>query len=169
VVNQGELELELDGGDESSGGGRHRGGLNRRRYWRCGHSQCAFMEFNVTQNPVNQQIVVGEPAMSEDQHTGGIQQSYIECFRVDFACGELNVEFNGFGNEGVHRTVQEVEFKQSDCVGFKRVFINKFAIYETVARARVNESGNRRNSDRGCNGNGRHKGVQIGESGCVEV
>jgi len=59
----------------------------------------------VTQNPVNQWIVVGEPAMFEDQHTGGIQQSYVESFGVDFTCGELNVEFDGFGNEGVRRTV----------------------------------------------------------------
>jgi len=63
------------------------------------------MEFDVTQNPVNQRIVVGEPAMSEDQHAGGIQRSYVESFGVDFACGELNVEFDGFGNEGVRRTV----------------------------------------------------------------
>jgi len=49
------------------------------------------------------------------------------------------------------------------------VFINKFAIYKTVARARVNESGNRRNSDRGHNGYGGHKGVGIGENGHVEV
>ena len=63
------------------------------------------MEFDVTQNPVNQWIVVGEPAMSKDQHAGGIQRSYIECFGVDFTCGELNVKFNGFGNEGVRRTI----------------------------------------------------------------
>jgi len=49
------------------------------------------------------------------------------------------------------------------------VFINKIAIYETMARARVNESGNRRNSDRGRNGNGGHKGAGIRESGRVEA
>jgi len=31
------------------------------------------------------------------------------------------------------------------------MFINKIAIYETMARARVNESGDRRNGDRGHN------------------
>ena len=48
------------------------------------------------------------------------------------------------------------------------MFINKFRIYETVARAGVNEGGNRR-SNMGRNGNGGHKGVGIGESGRVEA
>ena len=39
--------------------------------------------------------------MSEYEYAGGIQRSYEKCFRVDFACGELNVEVDGFGNEGV--------------------------------------------------------------------
>ena len=39
--------------------------------------------------------------MSKDEHTGGIQQSDKECLGGDFASGELNVEFCGFGNKGV--------------------------------------------------------------------
>ena len=46
------------------------------------------------------------------------------------------------------------------------MFINIFRIYETVARARVNKSGNRRHIKRR-NGDGRHKGIGIGESGRV--
>ena len=81
--------------------GRYGGGFDRGRYWGCQHSQCTFSEFDVAQYPVNQWIVVGEPTMSKHQYTGGIQQSDKECLGGDFASGELNVEFCGFGNKGV--------------------------------------------------------------------
>ena len=44
---------------------------------------------------------MGEPTMSKYQCTGGIHQSDKECLGGDFASGELNVEFHGFGNKGV--------------------------------------------------------------------
>ena len=47
------------------------------------------------------------------------------------------------------------------------MFINKFGVYKTMARAGVNKSGNRRHIKRR-NGDGRHKGIGIGESGRVE-
>ena len=72
-----------------------------KEYQGCQHSQCAFSEFYVAQYPVNQWIVVGEPAMSKYKHTGGIQWSDKECLGGDFASGEFDVEFDGFSDKGV--------------------------------------------------------------------
>ena len=55
----------------------------------------------MAQYPVNQWIVVGEPAMSKYEHIGGIQWSDKECLRGDFTSGEFDVEFGGFGDKGV--------------------------------------------------------------------
>ena len=48
------------------------------------------MEQNAAQYPINQQIVVGEPAVPHDRWATNIQLSYVECDRLDFTGSEMN-------------------------------------------------------------------------------
>ena len=83
------------------------------------------LEGNAARNPVNQWIVVGEPAMSQDDGTGAIQRSDIERRWSDLTRGEVDREVNGLHNCGVGSPIEQMELKRRHRKGMKSIIINE--------------------------------------------
>ena len=82
-------------------------------------------EGNAAHNPVNQRIVAGEPAMSQDDGARAIQQSDVKCHQSDLTRGEADREVDGLRNCGVGSSIKQVELKWRHRKGLKSIVINK--------------------------------------------
>ena len=82
-------------------------------------------EGNAARNPVNQWIVAGEPAMSQDDGAGAIQRSDIKRRQSDLTRGEADREVNGLHNCGVGSPIEQAELKRRHRKGMKSIIINE--------------------------------------------
>ena len=69
-------------------------------------------ELDTAQCPVNQWIVSGEPVMSENDPTVGVQRGNIECHWGDIARGKSDREVGCFGDYSGGCTVEQTENDQ---------------------------------------------------------
>ena len=79
-------------------------------------------ERDTAQYPINQQIVVGEPAVSQDRQATDIQQSYIEHDRLSFTQSEADWQFNCITDNGISSSVKEPEWDWSNAKGLELMF-----------------------------------------------
>ena len=82
-------------------------------------------EGDAAHNPVNQQIVAGKPAMSQDDGARAIQRSDIEHCWSDLTRGEADREVDGLHNCGVGSPIKQAELKQRHRKGLKSIIINE--------------------------------------------
>ena len=90
-------------------------------------------------NPVNQQIVAGKPAVSQDDGARAIQWSDVECHQSDLTRGKVDRKVNGLHNCGVGSPIKQAELQQRHRKGLKSIIINKQHIYKAIRRTGVNE------------------------------
>ena len=82
-------------------------------------------EGNAAHNPVNQRIVAGEPAMSQDDGARAIQRSDVECCQSDLTRGEVDREVDGLRNCGVGSPIEQTKLKRRNRKGMKSIVINE--------------------------------------------
>ena len=67
-----------------------------------------------TQYPINQQIVAGEPAMSQDRRATDVQWSYIECDGLNITRSEIDWQFDCIADNGISGSVKKVKWNRSN-------------------------------------------------------
>src|ERR1700746_866133 len=126
-LNRGALEIGRriaywQSGYRSYGGGAQGGWTGLHRH----------PEGNATHNPVNQRIVAGEPAMSQDDGARAIQQSDIKSRQRDLTRSETDGEVDGLRNCRVGSPIEQTKLKQRYGMSRKSIIINKRRIYKTI-------------------------------------
>src|SRR6201981_2616559 len=109
-------------GYRSYGGGAQGGwtGLHRRP------------EGNATRNPVNQRIVAGEPAMSQDDSARAIQRSDVKRRRSDLTRSETDGKVDGLRNCRVGSSIEQTKLQRRHGMGRKSIIINERCIYKAI-------------------------------------
>ena len=97
------------------------------------------MELDAAQYPINQRIVAGEPAVSQDLQAIDIQWSYIERSVLNFTRGEANWQIDCITDNNIGSSVEELERDQSNTKGSELVFRDEGTINKTMCGARVHQ------------------------------
>lgn len=75
---------------------------------------CIQSEANVAQYPINQWIVAGEPNVSKNEGTRGIQQRYIKCVGGNITRWEVDTELYSLGDGSFGAVIEELELEWSN-------------------------------------------------------
>ena len=90
------------------------------------------MEWDAAQYPINQWIVVGEPAVSQDYWATDIQWSYVECNGLSFTQSEVDWQFDCIMDKGISSSIEEPEQNWSNAKGLELMSGDEGTINETM-------------------------------------
>ena len=105
------------------------------------------MEQNAAQYPINQQIVAGEPAVSQDRQVTDIQWSYVEHDGLNFTQSETNWQFDCITDNGISGSIEKLEWNWGNAESSELLSGDEGSVNKTVCETGV---------DQCCNGNGRY-------------
>ena len=90
--------------------------------------------------PINQRIVGGEPAVSQDGGDRLIERSDVEVDGENFPGGKVERNQGGPSDSLVGCAVEKLQVERSNRRGNKMVFLREVRIYKTVRRSGIDKS-----------------------------
>ena len=94
------------------------------------------MERDAAQYPINQQIVAGELAVSQDRQATDIQWSYVERDGLNFTRSETNWQFNCITDDGISGSIEKPEWNWHNAEGSELLSGDECSVNETVCGTR---------------------------------
>jgi len=92
---------------------------------------------NTATRPVNQRIVLAEPVVFKNEHSGRVQWSNKEGEGKDVACQVTDGKVDSTGDPSIGCSVDQMKLMWGHGISRKVIVINKRRVYETMCRSAI--------------------------------
>jgi hypothetical protein len=98
------------------------------------------VEDYLSQYPVNQRVVAGEPIVSDHDRRRRIQVGYVERKQSDLPGRKSEWDVDGFVKNGFDRTIKKTKTHRGYVIDIEFVSLNETMVGKTMSRAAIKKS-----------------------------